>query len=135
MNHPIRTGALFGLVFTVVFGLVAFAIDYAILSIVEDLYPDTSYGEPTVVRSEPVLRDGELIVLVTVENASDDRILFDAEAAIFDKEDEYLETCYTDRQFEVDPRAQLSFQAACGLAVDGDDFPYEDIGRATIQFY
>jgi len=135
VEKPITTGAKFGLGFVLVFGLVSFALEYASVSLIDSLYPESSFGEPLIVRSEPTARDGVFVVLATVKNAGDVQIAFDAEATIFDADGEFLDTCYTDRSYELAPAAELSFVATCSIgSVDGADSSAQ-VARAALQFY
>ncbi len=135
MQRPIVTGAKFGLGFAVVFVIVSFTAEYIGLLILDSLFPESSFGEPAVVRSEPVLRNGTIVVLATVRNPEEAPISFDAEAVVFDADDEFVDTCHTDRSFELAPSAELNFVASCStLPVDGTAAP--DLpARAALQFY
>lgn len=134
MEKPIINGAKFGLSAALVFGLVSFALKYASLSVDELLY-EPLFGELLVVRNELLVRDGVFIVLATVRNGDEVQIAFDAEAVIFGSDGELLDTCHTDRTFELAPSAELSFVATCAVGPEGDtDFSVQ-AERATLQFY
>ena len=135
MDKPIVTGAKFGLGFAVVFGVVAFALEYVSLSLVDSLYPEASFGEPQIVRSEPVTRDGVFVVLATVKNTDDIQIAFDAEATVFGVDGEFLDTCYADRSFELAPSAELSFVAICSIGPMDSADSSTQVTKAALQFY
>ncbi len=135
MEKPISTGAKFGLGFALVFGLVSFALEYASLTVIDSLYPEATYGEPSVVRSEPVVRDGVFVVLATVSNTDDTPITFDAEATIFDTSGEFLDTCYVDRTYELAGESELSFVATCSIGPESGSESAVRIEGATLQFY
>lgn len=135
MEKPTITGAKFGLGFVVVFALVSFVLEYVSMSLIDSLYPETSYGEPQIVRAEPVARDGLFVVLATVRNADEVPITFDAEAVIYDSNDEFLDTCYVERSFEIAANAELSFVATCSVGPEDDTESSAQDVRAAIQFY
>ncbi len=128
-------GAKFGLGFVVVFVLVGFAFDYARLSLLDSLYPELSFGEPQIIRSEPVVRGGVFVVLATVKNTGDVGITFDAEATILGSEGDFLDTCHTERSFDLAPSAELSFVATCAIGPVDDSGSSIQVANATLQFY
>lgn len=135
MDRPIRTGALFGLGFALAFTAVSVALEYTLLSTVERLYPEPSFGEPEVVRAEVVVRDGVYVVLATVKNATDTEISFDAEASIYDSNERFVDTCETRRLFELGPTKDLNFIATCSVGPEELDVSLGAISRATVSFY
>ena len=118
-----------------VFVLVTLVFEYVINSLIDSLYPESSYGEPQIVRAEPVVRDGVFVVLATVSNADEIPIAFGAEAVIYDSNGEFLDTCFTDRAFELAPGAELSFVATCSIGPGDNAESSLQAVRATLQYY
>ncbi len=135
MEKPIITGAKFGFGFAIVFVLISIALEYTGLLIVDSLYPESSFGEPQIVRSEPVVRDDVFVVLATVKNQDDNPIVFDVEATVFGAEGEFLDTCHADRSFELTPSAELSFVATCAISPTDNASSAVQTTKATLQFY
>ena len=135
MEKPVITGAKFGLGFAVVFVLVTFALDYVRISVIDSLFPETTFGEPQIIRTETDVRDGVFVVLATVSNADEASIAFDVEAVIYDSDDEFLDTCFANRTFELAPSAELSFVATCSVGPEDETESATQIVRAALQFY
>ncbi|MEL7537198.1 MAG: hypothetical protein AAFM91_09105 [Pseudomonadota bacterium] len=133
MERPIRIGALFGIGFAITVSITIFVLEYVVFSAIEQLYPETEYGKPDVVSSDAAVRDGFIVVLATVANSGQEDISFDAQGVLYGDDGRLLDTCDTDRIFDLEPAAEVSFKAVCSAPVD-TDYSLADIDRATVQF-
>ena len=92
-------------------------------------------GEPTVVRAEPTVRNGQLLVLVTVRNDFQESIFFRAEAVILDQFGEYYESCPALREFHVVAGKDFHFTANCPIRGMDPTEILSSISGIEIQFF
>jgi len=143
MDRPFRTGLRFGAGLWLT--LVAFLAIVVLVSKLADKYwMDESVKsleklqdwneEPTVVRAQPELRAGQIVIMITVRNDRDVPIRFGAEAVIFGRDGAYYDTCPVSRSFRLASKQELSFRADCPTYGVNQDLTMSTLGSVKVQF-
>ena len=143
MDRPFRTGLRFGAGLWIT--LVGFLAVVVLISKLADKYwMDESVKsleqlkdwneKPTVVRAQPELRAGQIVILITVRNDQDFSIRFGAEAVIFGRDGAYYDTCPVARSFRLESRQELSFRADCPTYGVNQDLTMSTLGNVKVQF-
>jgi hypothetical protein len=140
MQKPFVTGLVFGAGLAIALGvmlgglnLFAGALEKQRLSERPPLVMGP--GQPTVVRTEPTVRNGQLLVLVTVRNEFQESIFFRAEAVILDQFGEYHESCPALREFHVAAGQDFHFTANCPIRGMDQAEILNSISGVEIQFF
>ena len=140
MNKPFLSGILFGAGFCIILAGILIALNVFYYELEERQHGDRpplvmGPGEPTVVRTEPTVRNGNLIVLVTVRNDYAESIFFRAEAVIFDQFGEYHQSCLALREFHVATGKEFHFTAHCpSQGLDQNEI-LESVSKVEVQFF
>jgi len=143
MDRPFRTGLRFGAgLWLTLVGFLAIVV--LISKLVDKYWMDESVKsleqlqvwneKPTVVRAQPELRAGQIVILITVRNDQDVPIRFGAEAVIFGRDGAYYDTCPVARSFRLKSREELSFRADCPTYGVTQDLTMSTLGSVKVQF-
>lgn len=143
MERPFRTGLRFGAgLWITLAGLLAVVVLFSKLAdkywmdeSVKSLEKLQEWNEkPTVIRAQPELRAGQIVILATVRNDRDVPIRFGAEAVIFGSDGAYYDTCPVSRSFRLEPGEELSFRADCPTYGVDQDMTFSTLGPVKVQF-
>jgi hypothetical protein len=143
MERPFRTGLMFGAGFSIVLALLMLVSQALLRYVTANMIDRTSsalrelqtWKRPTLVKAEPALRNGDLVILLTVRNDQDQPLHFDAEAVIFGKTGDYYDTCPTSREFYFEPGEELRFRANCPAYGVDQTQTLATLGRIEVQFF
>lgn len=139
MLKPLRTGVLFGLGFTLIFGSLIGALGI-ILEIAERNRVAEAksilavWAEPTVLRAHPTLRNGEIVILVSVKNETEQPAFFKAEGIIYGSDGNYYDTCPAEGPFYLSAGEEQHFKAVCPSYGVDQSRTMETLGNVEIQF-
>lgn len=140
MNKPFLSGLLFGAGFSIIFAAILAVLNVFFLELEDRQHGDRpplvmGPGEPTVVQADPVVRDGKLIVLVTVRNDFSESVFFRAEAVLFDQFGEYFESCLAVREFHVAAGKEFHFTAHCPSDGLDQEEILNSVSKVEMQFF
>jgi hypothetical protein len=140
MQRPFVTGLVFGAGLAIAIGIMLGGLNLFAAAIDKKRQSDgpplvMGPGEPTVVRTEPTVRNGQLLVMVTVRNDFEESIFFRAEAIIFDQFGEYHESCPALREFHVAAGQDFHFTTNCPIRGMDQAEILDSISGVEIQFF
>ncbi|MDH3552679.1 MAG: hypothetical protein OER22_08710 [Gammaproteobacteria bacterium] len=140
MNKPFLSGLLFGVGFSIIFAAILAVLNVFFLELEDRQHGDRpplvmGPGEPTVVRAKPVVRNGKLMVLITVRNDFSESVFFRAETVTFDQFGEYFESAPALREFHVSTGKEFHFTSYCPSDELDQDEILNSVSKVEMQFF
>ena len=144
METSFRSGLVFGVGFTLVFGIGSSILLFTTVYLGEYLMTKEvaeaasqlwGHDEPTVMRAEPTVRANRLFVLVTLKNETDNNQIFDAEVLLYGNKGHYYDTCPAPRTYIIEADEEISFRADCPSYGIDETATLETLGEVIVKFF